>query len=146
MTMLRLSPAVSVLALLSACAAAPARQGRLSSPTSDIAGTVWTSEEQAQAIAIRNLSRTESTSFHLVRAQGAEKPHVHELSDLTVVILSGSVRAHLGERVVDAGPGDVISIPRGTPHWVENIGPEASESLALFSPPFDGKDRRFLNP
>lgn len=113
--------------------------GRQTPPT-------WSAAERAQDIAIKSAGQSESTSFHWVLARGSEKPHVHDRSDLTVVVLTGSVRAHLGDRVVEAGPGDVIRIARGTPHWVENVGPEASESLALFSPPFDGKDRRFLAP
>jgi quercetin dioxygenase-like cupin family protein len=104
----------------------------------------WTEEEQQKDIAIRELSRTASASLHLVRARGAEKPHTHDQHDLIVVLISGSARAHLGDQVLEAKPGDAISIPRGQPHWVENTGSEPSLSFAVFSPPFDGKDRHFI--
>lgn len=141
--MKRVLLALSLLVL--ACGGTQPRAGLV-----DVAGRQaapsWSEAERAQDIAIQSAGRTESTSYHWVLARGAEKPHVHDRSDLTVVVIRGSVRAHLGDRVIDAGPGDVIRIARGTPHWVENVGPEASESLAMFSPPFDGKDRRFLEP
>lgn len=104
----------------------------------------WTAEEQQKDIAIRELSRSASASLHLVRARGAEKPHTHDEHDLVVVLLSGSVRAHLGDQIIDAQAGDTLTIPRGLPHWVENTGADPSLSLAVFSPPFDGKDRRFI--
>lgn len=112
------------------------------------AGTVlsvqWSAEEQVQDIAIRELSRNESNSLHWVRARGAEKPHTHDTHDLVVVLLSGSVRAHLGDQVIEARAGETLTIPRKVPHWVENTGEEPSLSLAIFSPPFDGKDRHFI--
>jgi mannose-6-phosphate isomerase-like protein (cupin superfamily) len=104
----------------------------------------WTAEELEKDIAIRELSRSASASVHLVRARGAEKPHTHDQHDLIVVLVSGAARAHVGDEVLDAGPGDLIEIPRGLPHWVENTGPEPSLSFAIFSPPFDGKDRHFI--
>jgi mannose-6-phosphate isomerase-like protein (cupin superfamily) len=51
---------------------------------------------------------------------------------------------HLADRVIDVGPGDVIDVPRGVVHWAENVGDGASEAYAVFAPPFDGKDRRFV--
>jgi mannose-6-phosphate isomerase-like protein (cupin superfamily) len=117
---------------------------RLVAPDGVAPAVHWTPAELEQDIAIRTLGANESSSFHRVRARGAEKPHVHDRSDLVVVLLFGTVRAHVGNQVMDAKAGDVIHIPKGTPHWVENTGPQPSESLALFSPPFDGKDRRFI--
>jgi quercetin dioxygenase-like cupin family protein len=122
----------------------PADMGRLLTSTGIAPKVEWTAEEQQKDIAIRELSRSASASVHLVRARGAEKPHTHDEHDLIVMLVSGSVRAHLGDQVLDAHPGDVIQIPRGLPHWVENTGSEPSLSFAIFSPPFDGKDRHFI--
>jgi mannose-6-phosphate isomerase-like protein (cupin superfamily) len=119
--------------------------GRVISPSGVIERGDWTEEELKMELAIRHLRRTEQLSFHRVRALGAEKPHVHDRHDLTVFVLSGSVLVHLGDQTVRARAGDVIDIPKGVPHWVENEnGAAASEAFNVFSPPFDGKDRRFL--
>lgn len=104
----------------------------------------WSAEDQQKDIAIREISRNSSNSLHWVRARGAEKPHTHDTHDLVVVLLSGSVRAHLGDQIIEARAGDTLNIPKGLPHWVENTGEEPSLSLAVFSPPFDGKDRHFI--
>lgn len=105
----------------------------------------WTDEQLAQPIAIQTLRSTPEASHHWVRARGAEKPHVHDRTDMTVFIVSGNVIMHIGARHVTAAPGDVIDIPRGTPHWVENVHPEASIAYAIFSPALDPGDRRFLD-
>jgi len=105
----------------------------------------WTDEQKAQAIAVVESRRTEQASYHVVRLKGAEKPHVHDRHDLTVFVLTGRVRMHLGDDVFEVGPADVIEIPHGRAHWAENIGPDAAEAYILFTPPFDGKDRRFVD-
>lgn len=125
-------------------AVTPSQVGRLLSNVGVAPQVEWTQEELQKDIAIRELNRSASASTHLVRARGAEKPHTHDQHDLIVVLVSGSARAHVGDQVVEAKPGDAISIPRGQPHWVENTGPEPSLSFAIFSPPFDGKDRHFI--
>ena len=102
----------------------------------------WTTEETQKEIAVRHLRRTHAASHHLVRLAGAEQPHIHEHSDLTVAVLRGRVLMHLGphERVVTAG--QVIDIPRGTPHYAENLTRDASEAYVLFSPPLRKGDQR----
>lgn len=138
----------------SACAAQTPTMGTSSVTANDSPGSVltpagrlpttWTAAERGQPIAIRTLRTTEQASFHLVHAVGAEEPHYHDRTDLTVFVLSGEVDVHLGERTQRARVGDVIEIPKGTKHWVANAGAGPSLSYVVFSPPFDGKDRRFV--
>lgn len=105
----------------------------------------WTEEEKAKDISVRNISGTEDSSTHLIRLQGKEFPHYHDYHDLNVTIISGRSTIHFKNRMVSLKPGDVISIPKGTYHWAENTGSESSVVFAVFSPPFDGKDRRREN-
>ncbi len=106
----------------------------------------WTDDDIRKDIAIVHLRRTETASHHIVRLSGAEIPHIHDHSDLTVTVLSGKVRMNLGDEVQIVGPGQVIDIPRGTAHFAENIAPGASEAYAVFSPPLDKADNRPLKP
>ena len=102
----------------------------------------WTSEELAEPIAFRTVKVMKSQSDHLVCLNTAEKPHVHDRHDLSVFVLSGRGRIHLGDRSFEIKPGDIIQIPQGLRHWGENLGKSPTVAYVIFSPPFDGKDQR----
>ena len=114
--------------------------GRVISSDNDVSDFAWTAEEIAKPIAVRRRHATAETSVSLIRLAGAEQPHIHKDHDLVVVVLRGSARLHLGQRVIDVHPGDVIEIPRGVVHWAENTARSASDVYAIFSPPYDGQD------
>ena len=128
--------------MASACSGRP--PGRIVAPERGRAHAEWTVEERGKDLVVRNLRRTQEASFHLIRLRTAEPPHVHDRHDLTVFMLTGAGLIHLAGRVEQVGPGDVIEIPRGVEHWAENRDPQASEVYAVFTPPFDGKDRRLV--
>jgi mannose-6-phosphate isomerase-like protein (cupin superfamily) len=119
---------------------------RVVAPDATQLGFQWTAEERAQPVAVRTLRSSDSASYHLVLLSEAEKPHVHDRSDLTTFVLTGRVRMHFQHRTVDVGPGDVVEIPRGVFHWAENTQSEPSEAYVIFAPAFDGKDRRLVEP
>jgi mannose-6-phosphate isomerase-like protein (cupin superfamily) len=136
-----------------AAAPAPAAASRAIAPPEAPAGTVitpegmlpavvWTDEELGKDVAIKTVRQSDGASHHVVRLLKAEKPHAHDRSDLTVVVLSGSVNMHLAGRVVPVGPGQIIDIPKGVPHWAENATVEPAFAYVVFAPAFDGKDRR----
>lgn len=83
---------------------------------------------------------SESASYHLIRVQGSEKPHVHETHDLAVFVLAGTGVLFLGDGSVRVGEGSVIFIPQGKRHYFVNTGPTPAVAVAVFSPPYDGKD------
>lgn len=120
--------------------APPVVRGRVITPLPDAVDPLWTPAELEKPIAVRRLRATKETSVSLIRLAGAEQPHIHKDHDLVVVLLSGQARLHLGDRVVDVHPGDVMEIPRGVVHWAQNTGTEASQVYAIFSPPYDGLD------
>lgn len=125
-------------------ASASAIAGKVITPegSPDVA---WTDEELGKDVAIKTVRQTDAASYHVVRLLKAEKPHVHDRSDLTVFVLSGSVNMHFVGRVVPVGPGQVIDVPKGAFHWAENASAEPSFAYVVFTPAFDGKDRRFVN-
>ena len=86
----------------------------------------------------------QSASAHHLRITGEVKAHLHRRHDETVVVLSGRGRIRLAADTMDVGPGAVIRIPRGTVHALEILeGP--LEAVSVFSPPFDGTDRVWVD-
>lgn len=62
-------------------------------------------------------------------------PHVHEDFDQVALILSGRARYHVGDVAHEVGPGSVLLIPAGVPHYIEPAGEELIENLDVFAPP-----------
>ena len=104
--------------------------------------TEWSAEEQQQDIAARTLYKGIDSSSHLVRLNGREQPHYHDKHDLYVSILSGTSTIHFRNHKSELKPGSFIIIPRGTYHWAESNGNEACVLITIFSPAFDGIDKR----
>lgn len=129
-----------VVQLLAACQAID--HAKLVFPDKIYKDVNWSQEELGKDISVRNLHRGTDTSTHLIRLKGKEFPHYHDRHDLSVTVLSGKSIIHFHDHDVSLAPGDVIFIPGGTFHWAENVDPAASVVFAVFSPAFDGQDRR----
>ena len=130
---------LSVLLLVTGC---QTHEARIVMPDKTLTDIDWTIDEVSQPIAIRHLDRNTDTSTHVIRLAGNEFPHYHDYHDLIVHVLSGESAIHFQHHSVKLNAGDVLFIPRGSYHWAENLHPEASIVYAVFSPGFDGKDRR----
>ena len=61
-------------------------------------------------------------------------PHSHEREDETFYILEGEFRCQVGREVRRVGPGDVVFVPRGTPHSMEITSAAPGRSLILTTP------------
>ena len=46
-------------------------------------------------------------------------------------VLKGRAKIGMEDKVFEVGPGDVVFIPEGVPHWYENIGDGAFEFLCI---------------
>lgn len=60
--------------------------------------------------------------------------HTHETEDEYSFVLGGRLTAQIGDRIVEAGPGDLVAKPRGIPHAFWNLGTEPVRFLELISP------------
>jgi quercetin dioxygenase-like cupin family protein len=79
----------------------------------------------------------EHVEVHLVThpAGQVKEMHVHDPpQDHVVVMRSGRMRRTVEEQSIDAGPGDVIVTPAGTPHSYEVLGDEPARVVCVDSP------------
>ncbi len=93
------------------------------------------------AIGVRFMIGGEATrgAFSLVehplppRSLGAPL-HTHRNEDEYSYVLEGRVGMQLGDGVLEAGPGDLVTKPRGVPHTFWNPGDKPARMLELISP------------
>jgi len=93
-----------------------------------------------QNLGVSLVRQSEHASVHLVQVRWAEKPHIHTTHDLTVFVIRGGGQMTIGTDTKPVRKGDVIHIPAGARHFFVNRGEEIAVAVAVFSPPFDGKD------
>ena len=67
------------------------------------------------------------------RALGAPI-HTHANEDEYTYVVEGRVGLQLGDRVIEAGPGDLVFKPRGIPHAFWNAGDSPARMLEMISP------------
>ena len=60
--------------------------------------------------------------------------HRHPTYDETFIICEGNYDFRLDNRLLNLGPGDVVFVPRGTPHGFVCKGPEVGRQLIISSP------------
>ena len=101
-------------------------------------------------LGVRYIVRSEQTGGrfalieHTIPARGLAAPlHTHENEDEHSYVLGGRMGAMVGDEVVAAGPGDLVTKPRGIPHAFWNAGDEEVRLLELISP--GGFDRYFAD-
>jgi mannose-6-phosphate isomerase-like protein (cupin superfamily) len=61
-------------------------------------------------------------------------PHVHRQEDEAWYVLEGRLGFRLGHEEIEAGPGDAVVGPRGTPHSYWNAGPGRARYLIVMGP------------
>ena len=72
------------------------------------------------------------------------KLHKHLSHSEHVVVLEGEGNMVLGEKQIHIKKGDVMFIPKNTPHAVKSTGKLPLKVLSIQAPYFDGKDRLFI--
>jgi quercetin dioxygenase-like cupin family protein len=77
----------------------------------------------------------------LVPPGGGPPPHIHRREDETFYVIAGSITFRLGDRLITAGPGDFVNVPRGTVHCFRNDGADTARMILTFTP--SGMERFF---
>ena len=60
--------------------------------------------------------------------------HKHSTYDETFVICEGHYEFRLDGKMLKLSPGDVVFVPRGTPHGFVCLGPEVGRQIIISSP------------
>lgn len=63
-----------------------------------------------------------SMMFEIFDLGGAQEPNRHEGSDEIFYFVAGEGRAHCGDETLAVAGGDVLVIPAGSTHFLENTG------------------------
>lgn len=69
-----------------------------------------------------------------IPARTLVKPHSHSREDEFTFVISGTLGARVGDRVLQAGPGCYLAKPRGIPHAMWNAGSEPARELEILCP------------
>ena len=72
------------------------------------------------------------------------KLHKHVEHTENVIILEGEGEMTLGDKKFKVKKGDIVFIPKGTPHSLTVTSAIPVKVLSVQSPFFDGKDRIFI--
>ena len=77
-------------------------------------------------------------SVAMAWVEPGKSTHPHRLTAETevYVVVRGRGRMRIDEECAELGPGDSIVIPAGARQWIECVGAEPLQFLALVSPPW----------
>lgn len=73
---------------------------------------------------------------------GGSYPHVQHREDECLRVLEGRFEIKNGTDVVEAGPGDLVYVPKGDLHAYRNVGAATGRLMAVFTP--GGAHERFF--
>jgi quercetin dioxygenase-like cupin family protein len=79
-----------------------------------------------------------------VRPGGGVDPHFHKLHSDSFFVLEGELEIHVGDEVVQAGPGAYALAPPGVVHYFRNVSDKPVRALNLHTPGGFAEYRREL--
>lgn len=72
------------------------------------------------------------------------KLHKHLYHSEHIVVLEGNGQMQIGGKLIEIKKGDVVFIPKNTPHSAKSTGKTPLKVVSIQAPNFDGKDRVFI--
>jgi mannose-6-phosphate isomerase-like protein (cupin superfamily) len=85
-------------------------------------------------------------SVTVVRAEKDLPPHYHEGREEIVYVVRGGGTMQIGDEKRPVKAGDIVYIPRHVVHGFSNGAKRDTVVVSVMAPPFDGKDRIFVQP
>ena len=76
---------------------------------------------------------------------GSPPKHLHANANEIQYILEGTGTVWLGDKEVKVGPGDLVIIPKGTPHGGTKPDGRTIKAIAIKTPPQAPNDTKILN-
>lgn len=61
-------------------------------------------------------------------------PHIHTVEDEYIYVVEGQLEVTIGGETYPVHPGDLVKLPRNTPHAVRSAGPGLTKSLWTVTP------------
>lgn len=95
-----------------------------------------------QKMRMDEVSRDATASVHILQLRGEVAPNVHDHHEEMVFLWRGAGRLRFGDETTPMKAGSLARIPRGVVHGFVAEGEEPAVAVIVFTPPFDGKDRR----
>jgi mannose-6-phosphate isomerase-like protein (cupin superfamily) len=72
--------------------------------------------------------------FEIWEPGGAQPPNSHSASTEWFLFLAGTGRAHCDDHVTDVAPGELLVLPPGSTHHIENTGPGRLYAITTMVP------------
>lgn len=103
-----------------------------------------TCPKEIENIYVRPLYSDSLSSSYVIFIKKEVKLHKHISHSEHVMVLSGTGNMVLGDKIFPIKKGDVIFIPKNTPHSVVTTSKKPLKVISIQSPKFYGKDRVML--
>ncbi len=97
------------------------------------------------ASGMRNKPLVSVDGMTLAIQDGNTPKHLHSNANEMQYILDGSGTIWLGDKEVPVKPGDLVIIPKGTPHGGTKVTGRTIKAIAIKSPPQAPDDVKLLN-
>jgi mannose-6-phosphate isomerase-like protein (cupin superfamily) len=99
----------------------------------------------ANASGMRNKLLVSLDGITVSIQDGNTPKHLHNNANEMQYILDGSGTIWLGDKEVPVKPGDLVIIPKGTPHGGTKVTGRTIKAIAIKSPPQAPDDIKLLN-
>ena len=112
---------------------------------------VHTGELEGDAISAPNAGGMRNKTFVVADGatisvqDGSPPKHLHANANEIQYILEGTGTIWLGDKEVKVKPGDLVIIPKGTPHGGTKVTGRTIKAIAIKSPPQAPDDVKLLN-
>lgn len=102
--------------------------------------------QEDEEVKFTDVGENKNSSMHLfqVRKNAEIASHYHKRHDEVIYVKKGSGIAILDGTRYMVKPGSILQIPSKTVHKFVNTGDETFMAVSIFSPPFDGRDQKFI--
>ncbi|MBI3327293.1 MAG: cupin domain-containing protein [Nitrospinae bacterium] len=81
------------------------------------------------------LAQTPEMNIRMNKLTGRIKRHAHPQGHHFLYLIRGQVELTVGHETRIIGPGDFVTIPRGSPHSMKRLGDSEALFLDIASPP-----------
>ncbi len=89
---------------------------------------------------LKELYNSDSLSIAHVVVLGEAKRHLHKKMEEVYYVEKGEGQLLVGDELLEIKEGDVIAIPKNTPHFLKRIDGKPLEVLVITHPRFDPSD------